>query len=119
MSDKQVTEPLPGGRFQVLFFGHHRERADVRSLELGIVVVVMIVGASPDAARAQRQHSKDLHDPLSQARRRQNRMMLLIVVNDEKPENQQSFQDTERQLARRVRCPEGASDRASEEDCSG
>lgn len=46
-------------------------------------------------------------------------MMLLIVVNDEKPENQQSFQDTERQLARRVRCPEGASDRASEEDRSG
>src|SRR5436309_1727290 len=65
----------------------------MRTFELRIMIVVMIVGAAPDAAGAERVHSENLHEDFSHARLRQNGMMLLIVVDHEQPQDQQAFEN--------------------------
>jgi hypothetical protein len=55
----------------------------MRSLQLGIVVMMMIMRTPPDAAGTESKHSKSSHQVFSDARFWEDRMMLLIVVDDE------------------------------------
>ena len=55
----------------------------MRTSELGIVVVMMIVRTPPNAGGTQSKDAKDPHEDVGQARFRQDRLMLLVVVNDE------------------------------------
>jgi hypothetical protein len=57
----------------------------LRTSELGVVVVMVIMGAFPNARRAECKYSKDSHDDTRQTRFGQYRLMLLVVVNHEKP----------------------------------
>ena len=62
--------------------------------ELGVVIVMMVVGASPDAAGAEREDAEDSHQTLGQAGVGQDRLVLLIMINHKKPQNQQSGEKT-------------------------
>ena len=62
----------------------------MRTPELGVVVVMVVVGTSPNTARTEAQDAKEPHEQLGQTRMGQNRVMLLIVINDEEPQGQQS-----------------------------
>ena len=62
--------------------------------QLGIVVVVMIMGTAPHAARAESENAKNAHEALGDFRARQDRVMLLVVVNDEKPHENQPGEHT-------------------------
>ena len=62
--------------------------------ELGVVIVMVIVRASPNAAGAEGEDSKDSHQYLGETGVRQDCLMLLIMINDEEPENQQSGEET-------------------------
>jgi hypothetical protein len=62
--------------------------------ELGVVIVMVVVGASPNAAGAEGEDAKDFIKRLGQTGVGQDRMMLLIVINHKKPENQQPAEQT-------------------------
>ena len=66
----------------------------MRTPELGVVGVMMVVRALPDAAGAENQNPKDSHQAFGQAGVGQDRLMLLIVINHKKPENQESCEKT-------------------------
>ena len=66
----------------------------MRTTELGIMIVVVVVRASPNAARAERENSKNPHQTLRQPRMGQYRLMLLIVINHKKTENQKPGEET-------------------------
>jgi hypothetical protein len=55
----------------------------VRTSELGIVIVMMIVRTPPNASGAQSKDAEDPHENVGQARIRQDRLVLLVVINDE------------------------------------
>ena len=60
------------------------------SAQLGIVIVVMVMGASPNAAGAECQDAKDAHQTFGETGAGQDRVVLLIMINHEKSQNQQS-----------------------------
>lgn len=66
----------------------------MRTAEFGIMIVMVVVRASPNAARAEGENSKNPHQSLGQPRMGQYRLVLLIVINHKKPENQQSCEKT-------------------------
>ena len=80
---------------------------------------MMVVGTSPDTARAQDQDSENPHQRLRQPGMRQNRLVLLIVINYEKPEKKQPGQDTAGDPARKVKAPECSRHGAEEENRRG
>jgi hypothetical protein len=55
----------------------------MRTSELGIVIVVMIVRTLPDAAGAQSKNAENPHVDAGQTRIRQDGMVLLVVVDHE------------------------------------
>ena len=62
----------------------------MRTAELGVVIVMVVVGASPNAAGAEGEDSKDSHQNFGEAGVGQDRVVLLIMINHEKSQNQQS-----------------------------
>lgn len=66
----------------------------MRAAKLGVVIVMMVVRASPNAAGAQGEDSKDSHQTLGQAGAGQDSVVLLIVVNHKKPQHQQAGKKT-------------------------
>ena len=62
--------------------------------QLGIVIVMVIVRAPPNAAGAEREDAKDPHQTLRETGVGQDRMVLLIMINHKKPQNQQSGEKT-------------------------
>jgi len=78
----------------------------MRSAELGIVVMMMIMRTAPDAAGAHRENAKQLHEPFSQLRIRQDRMMLLIMIDHEQSQNEQTGEDTADDLAGQMNVPQ-------------
>ena len=74
------------------------------------MVVMMIMRASPNTARAESENSKNLHQRFGQTGSGQDRVMLLIVIDYEKPENEQTGEDTAGNLARQMKVPESSRD---------
>jgi len=83
------------------------------------MIVVVIVGAAPDAACAERVHSENPHEDFSHAGLRQNGMMLLIVVDHEQPQDQQPFQDTARNPSNHWKGGKSSDERGCEENACG
>lgn len=73
--------------------------------KLGIVVMMVVVGASPNTAWAQHQDPKDPHQPIGQLGMRQDGLVLLIVVDDEKAQIQQPGKETTDKPASQVETP--------------
>ncbi len=105
MPDEQVPAALVRGGLVELLLGHDGIRPDLRAPELGVVVVMVVVRAAPDAARAERQDADNPHENLRQPRLGQDRVVLLIVVNDEQPQNQKPGQHTASHASQRVEIP--------------
>ena len=84
----------------------------MRTTQLGIVIVMMIVGTPPDAARAQRINPENTHEEFCEARLGKNGMMLLIVINHEKAQDQKTGEDAARHFCRRMKIPERAGERS-------
>lgn len=119
MTNEQINKALGRWRPEVLVFRHDRKGADVRTAQLGIVIMVMVMGTAPDAAGTHRVNTKHAHQHFRHARTRKDRVMLLIMVNDKKAQNEEPAQDTAREFGRRMDIPKGASERQGEEDSSG
>ena len=66
----------------------------MRTPELGVVSVMVVVRALPDAAGAENQNPKDPHQAPGQAGMGQDRLMLLIVIYHEHPESEQPGENT-------------------------
>jgi len=81
----------------------------MRTSELGVVIMMVVVGASPNAAGGEGEDAKDSHQTLGHARVGQDRLVLLIVINHKKPQNKQSGEKTaddpggEREIKERAR----------------
>ena len=56
--------------------------------QLGVMSVMMVVRALPNAARAENQNSEDSHQDVGGAGLGQNRLMLLIVINHKQPKDE-------------------------------
>ena len=108
MAHEEVLEAGPSRRFQVLLDGHNGIRTNMGTAELGIVIVMVVVGAAPNTARAEDEDAKNLHEPFGQPRARQDSLVLLIVVDDEEPKVQQPSEQTAGYPAREVKIPERA-----------
>jgi len=119
MPHEQVIEPLGLGGFQKIRRRHDRKGTDVRAAQLGIVVVMMVVGTAPDAARAEREDAEYLHDDFRQTGGGQDGVMLLIVVDDKKTEDEEAGQDAAGEFAREVKIPESAGDGGGEQQRGG
>jgi hypothetical protein len=78
----------------------------MRTTQLGIMVMMMVVGTSPDATRTEDQDAENPHQSFGQAGVGQNRQVLLIVVNHEKTEDQKPGEKTAGNPAGRVEVPE-------------
>ena len=76
------------------------------------MVVVMVVGAAPDAAGAERIHSKEAHQQLGSARFREDGVVLLIMVDHEKTQDQQTSENAGNDLRDRMEIPERTGDRS-------
>jgi hypothetical protein len=107
MAHKQVIEALHPGGIHEIFLGHHGKRTDMGTAKLGVVLVMVIVGASPNAAGREGEDAKDTHQRLGQAGAGQNRVMLLVVINHKEPEHQQPAEKTADNTAGKVKIPEG------------
>src|SRR5947209_1230016 len=80
----------------------------MRTAELGIMIVMMVVRASPNAARAEGEDTKNPHQSLGQPGMGQYRLVLLIVINHKKPEHQESCEKTTDDLTGKMeveKCP--------------
>ena len=77
---------------------------------------MMIMRTAPDAARAQREDSKNLHQPFREPRFRQNGVMLLIVVNDEKPQDKQAAEDAAYRPDERMKMPQRSTNRRDQKE---
>ena len=77
----------------------------MRAPELGVVGVMMVVRALPDAAGAEDQNPKDFHQARGEAGMGQDRLMLLIVINHKQPENEQPGEKTADHLADPMKIP--------------
>ena len=77
----------------------------MRTAELGIVIMMMVVRTSPDAAGAEGKDSKDSHQCLGETGAGQDRLMLLIVINHKEPENKQSGEKTADDLDGKMGAP--------------
>ena len=80
--------------------------------KFGIVVMMVVVGASPNTAWAQDQDPKNPHQPFGQLGMRQNSLVLVIVVDDKKAKIQQPGQETTDQPASQVEIPKSSRLRA-------
>jgi hypothetical protein len=78
----------------------------MRTAELGVVIVMVVVGASPNAAGAEGEDSKDPHQTLGQAGVGQYRQVLLVVINHKKPEHKQSGEKTADDPAGQMEIPD-------------
>lgn len=74
--------------------------------ELGIVIVMVVVRAPPNAAGAEGEDSKDSHQSLGETGVGQDRLMLLVMINHEEPENKQSGEKAANALDRKVGAPQ-------------
>jgi hypothetical protein len=77
----------------------------MRTAELGVVIVMVVVGASPNAAGAEGEDSKDPHQNFGEAGVGQYRQVLLVVINHEKPEHKQPGEKTADDPAGRMEIP--------------
>lgn len=81
----QVRKPLFGRSFRKLLRGHDGVRPDAGAKQFGVVVVVVIMRALPDAGRRNHVATKNCKDDVSNLRLVKYSMMLKIVEDDEKP----------------------------------
>jgi hypothetical protein len=87
--------------------------------KLGVVLVMMVVGASPNAAGREGEDAKDSHQRLGQTGAGQYRVMLLIVINHKEPENQQPAEKTADNPADKKEIPKGPCHGHRQEERSG
>ena len=91
----------------------------MRTPELGIVSVMMIVRALPDAAGAEDQNPKGFHQARGEAGMGQDRLMLLIVINHKQPQNEQPGEETTDHLAGPMKVPKSSRKGNRQEKRSG
>ena len=115
MPHEKVLEADAERRLLKLVPGHDREGSDVRTAQFGIVIVMVVVGAAPDAARAQSQDAHHPHQDFREPRMRQDGVVLLIVKNHEQPQDQQAAQNAADPPPRRMKVPMGAGQREQEQ----
>ena len=87
--------------------------------ELGVMIVMVVVGAFPNAAGAQNQDSKQPHNSFGQAGMRQYCLMLLIVINHKKPQIKQPGEHAAQHLAHQVETPESPRQSAQQQQRGG
>ena len=80
----------------------------MRTAQLGVMTVMMVVRTAPNTARAQDQDAEDSHENVRRARVRQDGAMLLIVINHEQPQKQKPRQKATRDFCRRMEVPDGS-----------
>jgi len=119
MTHEQVGEALALADVQKLGLGHYGKGADMRAPKLGVVIVMVIVRASPDGARAQDEDPKKFHEFLRQAGTREDGVMLLIVIDDEKPKHEQPGQNAANQLSDGMKIPKCAHERSQQQRGGG
>ena len=115
VAGKEVREPLGFGGFQKLLLRHDWEGPNVRAAELGIVLVMVIVGTAPNTAGRKRINSKDSHEGFGQFGAVENRVMLLVVINDEQAEDEQSRKHTAGDFSGRMKIPKRPRERCAQE----
>jgi hypothetical protein len=94
MAHEEVLKAGAFGCSDILLDGHEGIGTDMRTPEFGIVMVVVVVGASPNTARAEHQDAENPHNAFGQPGTRQNRLVLLIMVDDKEPKIQQPSEAT-------------------------
>lgn len=99
--------------------GHDGEGTDMCAEELGIMIMMMVVGRPPNAAGAEGQDTKNSHQAFSDPGVRQYRFVLLVVINYKKPENQQSTEDAAGNFTGEMRTPESACKATEEKNSCG
>ena len=90
----------------------------MRTAQLRVVSVMMVVRASPNRTGAQDQNAKDPHQHFGQPRIRQYCLMLLIVINHEKPQVKKPRKNTAHDASRQMEVPESSGHRARKK-CRG
>src|SRR5262249_19229140 len=65
--------------------------------DLGVVAVVVVVGAVPDARRVERQQAEYRHDGIGQPRPAEDGAVLVIVIDNEQANNDEPGNDAERE----------------------
>jgi len=86
--------------------------------EFRVMIVMVVVRTLPNAAGAQNQDSKNVHQKPGQAGRRQDRLVLLVVINDKKAENEQSAEDAADNFTGQMGTPKGAGQAGEEKNSS-
>src|SRR4051812_4560132 len=79
---------------------------------------MMIMRTAPDAARAEREDSKNPHQSFRDAGFRQNGVVLLIVINHKQPQYQQAGEHTANRPDNRMKMPQRPKDRRGQQECS-
>src|SRR5688572_1879506 len=87
----------------------------MRPAELGIMLVMVIMGTAPNTAGRQRVNPKNFHEQLGHPRAIENGVMLLVVVNDEQAQNQQSGQETADDFGGGMKIPKRPRERRPQE----
>ena len=77
----------------------------MRTAELGVVIVMVVVRTPPNTAGAESEDSKDCHQSFGETGVGQDCLMLLIMINHEEPENKQSGEETADDLAGKMGAP--------------
>lgn len=90
VADREVTEPLLPVHGLEFAFGDDGVRADVGAEKFGIVVMVIIMRAFPDAGRCEDIPAEDGHQDLREPAVVQDAMMLVVVIDDEGPDHDQA-----------------------------
>ena len=111
MSHEEIIEALPFRGLQIIILRHDGKGTDVRAAQLGVVVVVVVVGTAPHATRAENQNAKNLHQPFHHPGTRQDGMMLLIVINDKKTQEEQTGHQAATDPGRKMEVPQGTRQR--------
>lgn len=106
MTHEQITKALSLRGRHIPLQGHDGKGTDVRTSEFRVVIVMMVVRASPNTAGTENKNAKYSHQALGQPGVGQDRMMLLIVVNYKKTENEQPREQAANNPPGKIEVPE-------------
>ena len=107
MAHGEVCQPFGPGCFQELLSGVDRVGSDAGTEQFGVVVVVIIVRAFPDARGGEDVQPKQGEDDVRRDRLAEDGVVLVVVVDDEHSHEEQPAADAGKSLQHRMSPPEG------------
>ena len=90
MAHEEVFKALARLGVLKLLFRHDWKGTNVGTAQLGIVRVVMVMRAAPDAAGTQGINAIEAHEYFRRTRSGQDGSMLLVMINHKQPDHQES-----------------------------